>query len=144
MNTGLNERYNGEPRTRHCRRVHVIVWTGESPAEVRLRSPTDAPSSDQRILDTSPFGSPSEMQSLSKNLAVALGAMTVGCLLTGLVMSLPQGLRSDVYAQQQEEAAEARERLETAQDLSSAFRNISDALRPSVVSISTKFAAETV
>ncbi len=84
------------------------------------------------------------MQFLSKNLAVALGAMTLGCLLTGLVMSLPQGLRSDVYAQQQEVAAEARERLETAQDLSSAFRNVSEALRPSVVSISTKFAAETV
>lgn len=69
-------------------------------------------------------------------LTVALAAMLSGSLLTGVVLSLPEGLRnSDAYAMQVAAAEEAQGNLQTAQDLSSAFRNVSDALRPSVVSV---------
>ncbi|WP_164100568.1 Do family serine endopeptidase [Candidatus Laterigemmans baculatus] len=69
-------------------------------------------------------------------LSVALAAMLTGSLLTGVVLSLPEGLRSsDAYAVQVAAAEEARGNLQTAQDLSSAFRNVSNALRPSVVSV---------
>ena len=80
------------------------------------------------------------MQKQWKLLSFALGAMIVGSLLTGVVMTLPRGLQtSDAYAQQVSASESARGNLQTAQDLSSAFRNVSDAMRPSVVSIrSTK------
>ena len=72
-----------------------------------------------------------------KNLSFALAAMLVGALVTGVVMSLPQGLRSDAYAQQQGASIAAQQNLSTARDLSTSFRNVADALKPSVVSIST-------
>lgn len=76
------------------------------------------------------------MQREWKFLTVALAAMLVGCLVTGVVLTLPQGLRSgDVYAQQVAEAQAAQGNLQTAQDLSTAFRNVANALRPSVVSV---------
>lgn len=75
-----------------------------------------------------------------KFLSAVLGAMIIGSLVTGVVMTLPQGVRnSDAYAQQVSASQDARGNLQTAQDLSSAFRNVSEAMRPSVVSIrSTK------
>ena len=72
-----------------------------------------------------------------KNVSFALAAMLAGALVTGVVMSLPQGMRSDAYAQQQGVAIAAQQNLSTAQDLSTSFRNVADALKPSVVSIST-------
>jgi serine protease Do len=63
--------------------------------------------------------------------------MLVGALITGVVMSLPQGIRSDAYAEQLGASIAARQSLTTAQDLSTSFRNVAEALKPSVVSIST-------
>jgi len=77
------------------------------------------------------------MQYHWKNVSFALAAMLVGALITGVVMSLPQGIRSDLYAQQSADASAARQSLATAQDLSTSFRNVAEAMRPSVVSIST-------
>tara|TARA_R110002049_G_scaffold4601_4_gene31987 strand:- start:272018 stop:273520 length:1503 start_codon:yes stop_codon:yes gene_type:complete len=73
-----------------------------------------------------------------KNLSFALAAMLVGALVTGVVMSLPQGMRNDAYAQQQGASIAARQNLSTAQNLSTSFRNVAEVLKPSVVSISTK------
>lgn len=75
-----------------------------------------------------------------KFLSAVMGAMIIGSLATGVVMTLPQGVRnSDAYAQQVSASQQARGNLQTAQDLSSAFRNVSESMRPSVVSIrSTK------
>ena len=78
------------------------------------------------------------MQHQLKNLSFALAAMLVGALLTGVVMSLPQGVRSDAYAEQLGDSVAARQNLSTAQNLSTSFRNVAEALKPSVVSISTK------
>ena len=77
------------------------------------------------------------MQNQTKNLSLALAALLLGSLLTGLIMSLPQGMRSDLYAEQLDNSQEAKENLSTAQGLSSAFRNVAEALRPSVVSVRT-------
>ncbi|WP_413432539.1 DegQ family serine endoprotease [Crateriforma spongiae] len=82
------------------------------------------------------------MQKQFHKLSMVLGAMLTGALLTGVVTSLPSGLRSDAYADQQASARSAqqnlaKQNLSTAQDLSTAFRNVADAIRPSVVSIST-------
>ena len=62
--------------------------------------------------------------------------MLAGALVTGVVMSLPQGLQGDVQAQDRNLVA--RQNLAAAQDLSAAFRNVAELLRPSVVSISSK------
>lgn len=71
-----------------------------------------------------------------KMLSVACIALITGSLLTGVVMTLPQGVRSsDAYAQQLSTADQARQELQAAQDLSSVFRNVSEAMRPSVVSV---------
>ena len=85
------------------------------------------------------------MPNLWKHVSFALSAMLVGALITGVVMSLPRGLRDDARAQDlgssigaADRAAVARQNLAAAQDLSSAFRNVAELLRPSVVSISTK------
>ncbi len=71
-----------------------------------------------------------------KMISVASAALITGALIAGIVMTLPTGLRtSDAYAQQVEDAQAARGNLQTAQDLSSAFRNVAEAMRPSVVSV---------
>ena len=76
------------------------------------------------------------MQQQWKMVSVACSAMITGALVAGVVMTLPRGLRqSDAYAQQVASAQEARGSLRTANDLSSSFRNVADALRPSVVSV---------
>lgn len=79
-----------------------------------------------------------------KNLSMTFGAALCGALLVGAIMSLPQQLTSGTYAEQVNTAADARENLNTAQGLSSAFRNVADAMRPSVVSISTEATAKVV
>ncbi len=76
------------------------------------------------------------MENTWRNVSFALSAMLLGALLTGVVISLPQSLRGD--AQAQDRVAVARQDLAAAQDLSAAFRNVAELLRPSVVSISTK------
>lgn len=73
-----------------------------------------------------------------KNLSMTFGAALCGALLVGAMMSLPPRMTSGTYAEQVNTAAEARVNLDTAQGLSSAFRNVADAMRPSVVSISTE------
>jgi serine protease Do len=71
-----------------------------------------------------------------KFLSLAMAAMVTGSLLTGIVLTLPQGIRSsDAYAQQVSVSDVAKGNIQTAQDLSSAFRNVSDLMRPSVVSV---------
>ncbi len=80
-----------------------------------------------------------------KSISFVLGAMLTGSLVTGVVMSLPQGLTpSDAYAQQVTTALEAQGNLQAANDLSAAFRNVSEGLRPSVVSVRSTKKAQTV
>lgn len=76
------------------------------------------------------------MQNIWKNISFVLGAMLVGSLLTGMMMSVPSQLQSDAVAQDRNLAAVGN--MTTAQDLSTSFRSVADMLRPSVVSISTK------
>lgn len=84
------------------------------------------------------------MPRLWKNVSFALSAMIVGSLLTTLVLSLPGGSRSDAYAQNDSVSSGDRtptvnqQNLTHAEGLSNAFRNVAEAIRPSVVSISTK------
>ncbi|RQW76961.1 MAG: serine protease, partial [Methylococcus sp.] len=74
-----------------------------------------------------------------KNLSVTLGAVMCGALLTGVVMSWPQRLNQQARAEARVAlSAEAEENLKHAEGLSAAFRNVSDSLRPSVVSISAE------
>ena len=84
------------------------------------------------------------MDRVWKNVSFALGAMLVGSLLTGVVMTLPILRTGDAQAQDRTVAPPQNrtmvdgQNLAAAQDLSSAFRNVADLLRPSVVSISVK------
>ncbi len=78
------------------------------------------------------------MDNLWKRVSVALAAMLFGSLLTGVVLSLPDSLQRDSHAQGQARVPIQGQHLNTAQDLSLSFRNVAEALRPSVVSISTK------
>lgn len=83
-----------------------------------------------------------------KSLSVVFGAALCGALLTGVVISLPTHMTSGTYAQQVETAKQATEKLEArqgmdaAEGLSSAFRNVAEVLKPSVVSISTVTASK--
>ncbi|WP_153557478.1 Do family serine endopeptidase [Roseimaritima sediminicola] len=83
------------------------------------------------------------MQNAWKTLSLTLGAALVGCLLTGVVLSLPTALQHDAVANQTQTPAQDRsaqvenQNNSTAQDLSSSFRNVAEALRPAVVSIHT-------
>jgi serine protease Do len=74
-----------------------------------------------------------------KKLSVTLGAVMCGALLTGVVMSWPQRLNQQARADSRGAlSAAAEENLKHAEGLSAAFRNVSDSLRPSVVSISVE------
>lgn len=73
-----------------------------------------------------------------KPLAVTLAAALCGALLFAVVLSWPQRTEHGVYADQVASAQQARENLTTAEGLSAAFRNVSESLRPSVVSIRTE------
>ncbi len=77
-----------------------------------------------------------------KNLSLVFGAVLCGSLLTGIVMSLPTHLTSGIYADQVNSAGQAKINLGAADDLSAAFRNVAEVLKPSVVSISTRTAAK--
>lgn len=82
-----------------------------------------------------------------KSLSVVFGAALCGALLTSALISLPTRMTSGIYAEQVATANQATEKLETrqgmdaAEGLSSAFRNVAEVLKPSVVSISTRTAA---
>ncbi|TWU60717.1 putative periplasmic serine endoprotease DegP-like precursor [Rubripirellula tenax] len=75
-----------------------------------------------------------------KSVSFALAAMLVGSLTTGVVMSLPQSLQNEAIGQDAPPEARAvqRQNLTTADNLSTAFRNVAELMRPSVVSIKTK------
>lgn len=77
------------------------------------------------------------MQKQWKRVSLVLGIAWVATLVAGLAMSLPQYAQSDAYADQVNRARAATQNLNTAQDLSTAFRTVAEAMRPSVVSIST-------
>ncbi|KAA5542206.1 Do family serine endopeptidase [Roseiconus nitratireducens] len=79
-----------------------------------------------------------------KHISGALGAMILGSLVTGVVLTTPDFLRDDPSAQESvgnaPGAANAPLRgqnLTAAKDLSTAFRNVAELMRPSVVSINT-------
>ena len=84
-----------------------------------------------------------------KNVSFALSAMIVGSLVTTVVLSLPNVLQRDAVAQGNSVAqgsatgaaaplAVNPQDLTHAESLSSAFRNVSEVIRPCVVSISTR------
>ena len=81
------------------------------------------------------------MQGLWKTVSFALSAMIVGALVTGMVMSLPRTAQNDATAQDTTIGGRTptvnQRNLSEAEGLSSAFRNVAEAIRPSVVSIST-------
>ncbi|TWU47862.1 Do family serine endopeptidase [Rubripirellula reticaptiva] len=95
------------------------------------------------------------MQSLWKSTSFALAAMLVGVLVMGVVMSLPQSLQVEAIGQERAPTGQfsaqrdgqpappaaatlQQQNLTAADGLSTAFRNVAEALKPSVVSISTK------
>ncbi len=86
------------------------------------------------------------MPNIWKNVSVVLAAMLVGCLVTSVVISVPQRMQGEAFAQDQRPRQQFGQQpgqnlarnATTAQDLSTSFRNVADVLRPSVVSISTK------
>lgn len=90
------------------------------------------------------------MQNIWKNVTFALSAMLVGSLVTGVLMSLPRQLQGNAFAQERAATQEGpgtplvRQNLSHAEGLSTAFRNVAEALRPSVVSISTRTVVEQV
>ncbi len=82
-----------------------------------------------------------------KSVSFALTAMIVGSLVTAVVMTLPRELQGDAEAQDVQAHAGAQQASRTpvinqdlshAMGLSNAFRNVAEAIRPSVVSISTR------
>ena len=78
-----------------------------------------------------------------KNLSFALGAMILGSIVTGLVLTVPRG--SNLIAQDRAGARTPslnQQDLTAAQGLSNAFRNVAEAIKPTVVSISTLTAAQ--
>lgn len=92
-----------------------------------------------------------EMPKTWKQISGALGAMILGSLVTGAVMTFPGFIRNDPLAQEPAfnragagagnfgQAQPLRnQNLDAAEGLSSAFRNVANLMRPSVVSINTK------
>lgn len=79
-----------------------------------------------------------------KRVSFTLTAMFVGSLVTGVVLTLPEQLRNgnanaqDSSARRDQRAPLSGQNLTAAQDLSSAFRNVAEVMRPSVVSITTR------
>jgi len=73
-----------------------------------------------------------------KSLSVVFGAVFCGALLMGVLMSLPSTMTTGIYADQVASSTIARANIDAAEGLSSAFRNAAEALKPSVVSISTQ------
>ena len=74
-----------------------------------------------------------------KNVTFVFAAMLAGALLTGLLMSSPELAPGDAMAQDGgPDRRVNRQGLSHAEGLSTAFRNVAELLRPSVVSISTR------
>jgi len=63
--------------------------------------------------------------------------LCIAVLMVGLVSSVPDVVSRLTYAAERGKAEAAREQLSRAADLTKAFQNVADALRPSVVSISS-------
>ncbi|MCC9655417.1 Do family serine endopeptidase [Rhodopirellula halodulae] len=87
------------------------------------------------------------MQNQWKRVSLAMGTLWLATLTTAVVVSLPDGMQSDALADQTDTRASAidpGQGLNTAQDLSASFRTVADAMRPSVVSISSKIKAQPV
>ena len=85
------------------------------------------------------------MPNLWKRVSFALTAMVVGSLLTAVAITQPEGLRTAAVAQntnsqpgRNQTPIVNAQNLVHAQSLSDAFHNVAQALRPCVVSISTK------
>lgn len=78
------------------------------------------------------------MQLHWKRVSLVLATAWAATLLFGLMMSMPRAANSQAHAEQESRDRAATQQLNTAQDISSAFRNVAEAMRPSVVSISTK------
>ncbi|EMI44222.1 Do family serine endopeptidase [Rhodopirellula sp. SWK7] len=78
------------------------------------------------------------MQKQWKRISIVLATAWVATLLVGVMMSLPHGANNDAFADQQIRGRAATQNLNTAQDISTAFRTVAEVMRPSVVSISTK------
>ncbi len=78
------------------------------------------------------------MQLHWKRISIVLASAWVATLLFGLMMSLPRAVNSEAHADQQVRDQATTQNLNTAQDISSAFRTVAEVMRPSVVSISTK------
>lgn len=86
-----------------------------------------------------------KMRKQWKPISFALGSLWVATLTAAVVVSLPDGLRSDAMADQSAPRAGAidpGQGLNTAQDLSASFRTVAEAMRPSVVSVSSKTKAK--
>lgn len=73
-----------------------------------------------------------------KRISIVLASAWVATLLFGLMMSLPRAANSEAHADQKVRDPATTQQLDTAQDISSAFRNVAEVMRPSVVSISTR------
>ncbi|WDQ16021.1 Do family serine endopeptidase [Rhodopirellula sp. P2] len=87
------------------------------------------------------------MRNQWKPISFALGSLWLATLTTAVVVSLPDGMRSDALADQTNRTAtsiDPGQGLNTAQDLSASFRTVAEAMRPSVVSISSKTTAKSV
>jgi serine protease Do len=72
-----------------------------------------------------------------RNISLGVGVLCVAVLMLGLVAHMPDVVSQLTYAAERGKAEAAREQLSRAVDLTYAFQNVADVLRPSVVSISS-------
>ncbi len=77
------------------------------------------------------------MMPKKQTIAVAIGLLTVSLVLLGLASLMPDAVSRLSYAAERGKAQAAREQLARANDLTEAFHSVADAMRPSVVSISS-------
>ena len=77
------------------------------------------------------------MRPSRRRIALGVGVPCVAILMLGLVSLMPDVVSRLTYAAERGKAEAAREQLSRAADLTQAFQNVADALRPSVVSISS-------
>ncbi len=73
-----------------------------------------------------------------KRFRIQIAIGLIAMLLVGGYIAYPKSMASATYANSIEESNAAREQLRTANNLAEAFKHVSRALRPSVVSISTE------
>jgi S1-C subfamily serine protease len=77
------------------------------------------------------------MMPKKQTIALAIGLLTVTLVLLGLASLMPDAVSRLSYAAERGKAQAAREQLARANDLTEAFHSVADAMRPSVVSISS-------